>query len=406
MEHRENYFEWLAPVDAGKRDPLTEHYGKSDWAPHGFYADKLPFRTYDFYNANLHRKFGDDWRTHFADNANARIRHWGMNTVSAWGSSTVYGQKKNAYTAFVWITGSPKIAGNSGYWGQFHDVFDPRFRASVAKSIRDAETDVKESTDPWNIGYFVDNEIQWGSPTGLAIDVLTKPGRPGREASLRRRPEGQPRRHRRAQRPLGHRPRLVGRAPAEHHPARRRPRRADLYAFNLRIYDVYFRTVKEELAAIAPDKLYLGCRFAWQNDEVVRASARFCDVVSMNKYEFDVSTLRLPDGIDRPLIIGEFHFGSVDRGMFHAGLKKVADARARGDAYVSYVGGAMRNPQIVGTGWFQYMDQAAVGRNDGENYNVGFVTTTDTPHAELLDGVREVGEAMYEIRSGSGTESR
>lgn len=159
--------------------------------------------------------------------------------------------------------------------------------------------------------------------------------------------------------------------------------------------------MKEELAKAAPDKLYLGCRFAWQNDEVVRASARWCDVVSMNKYVTDISEIRLPDGIDRPLIIGEFHFGANDRGMFHAGLRKVADATARGAAYEHYVRGGLKNPQIVGTGWFQYMDQAAVGRSDGENYNVGLVTTTDTPHTELIEGIRRVGYDLYEIRSGS-----
>ncbi|BAM05087.1 hypothetical protein [Phycisphaera mikurensis] len=403
VEHRESYFAWLPPVEAGGDDPLSEHYGVGGWAPHGFYADKVPFRMYDFYNANLHRKFGDDWRTGFADLAHDRIHAWGMNTVAAWGSAAVYGQKKTPYTAFVWINESPKIAGNSGYWGQIHDVFDPRFRAAVRKSIQDVETDAGESTDPWNIGYFVDNEIQWGSPTGLAIDVLTSPAEQAAKKVLvedLRETHGEIASLNAAWGTSYASWDALLRSTAAPPDAERAA--PDLRPFNLKIYDTYFRTVKEELRKIAPDKLYLGCRFAWQNDEVVRASARYCDVVSMNKYEFDVSTLRLPADIDRPLIIGEFHFGANDRGMFHAGLKKVDDAAARGDAYRHYVGGAVRNPQIVGTGWFQYMDQASVGRADGENYNVGLVTTTDTPHAELVEAIRDVGDAMYEDRLAAG----
>ena len=41
---------------------------------------------------------------------------------------------------------------------------------------------------------------------------------------------------------------------------------------------------------------------------------------------------------------------------------------------------------MIGTHWFQWLDQPATGRNDGENYNIGFVDVTDQPYAELVDG--------------------
>ena len=67
--------------------------------------------------------------------------------------------------------------------------------------------------------------------------------------------------------------------------------------------------------------------------------------------------------------------------------------------YTSYVQGALRNPWIVGTHWFQYADQATTGRGDGENYQIGFVDICDTPYPETIAASREVGDAMYAYRS-------
>jgi len=99
-----------------------------------------------------------------------------------------------------------------------------------------------------------------------------------------------------------------------------------------------------------------------------------------------------------PIIIGEFHFGALDRGLFHHGLKRAADQQDRADKYAEYVRGAIRNPYIVGTHWFQYQDQATTGRGDGENYQIGFVDIADTPYPETIAASRDIGRTMYEYR--------
>jgi hypothetical protein len=100
------------------------------------------------------------------------------------------------------------------------------------------------------------------------------------------------------------------------------------------------------------------------------------------------------------MLIGEFHFGALDRGMFHTGLVPMADQNARAAAYELYVESAIHHPQLVGTHWFQFGDEAATGRGDGENYQIGFVDVCDTPYAETIRACREVGESMYRERSG------
>jgi hypothetical protein len=131
---------------------------------------------------------------------------------------------------------------------------------------------------------------------------------------------------------------------------------------------------------------------------VARAAAKFCDVVGYNRYEYSVEALKLPDGIDMPIIIGEFHFGALDRGMFHTGLRRTESQQDRADKYRSYVESALRNPYIVGTHWFQYKDQPTTGRGDGENYQIGFVDICDTPYPEIVQAARDEGYSMYTRR--------
>jgi hypothetical protein len=176
----------------------------------------------------------------------------------------------------------------------------------------------------------------------------------------------------------------------------------DLGAFYTKIAEEYFRHCREAVKQVAPDNLYLGCRFAWVNDRGARAAAKFCDVIGYNLYRDDVADFELPEGLDKPVVIGEFHFGALDRGMFHTGLRPTASQRDRAAAYRNYVTGALRNPHFVGAHWFQFGDQATTGRGDGENYQIGLVDICDKPYPETIEAVRKVGNAMYKTRMSAG----
>ncbi len=173
----------------------------------------------------------------------------------------------------------------------------------------------------------------------------------------------------------------------------------DLAAFYTRSAETYFRTIRDAVRAVAPQQLYLGCRFAWVNPRAAAAATKYCDVVSYNLYRRSVSDFKLPVEADVPLIIGEFHFGALDRGMFHTGLVSVDSQAARAAHYRSYVEGVIDHPQFVGCHWFQYQDEPTTGRVlDEENYQIGFVDIADTPYAETIAAAREVGAALYRRR--------
>lgn len=164
------------------------------------------------------------------------------------------------------------------------------------------------------------------------------------------------------------------------------------------VAEVYFTTIARILHEELPNHLYLGCRIAWGTPDIYRAAARHCDVVSVNVYSYSFDR-DLPDGSeDKPMINGEFHFGALDRGMFHTGLVATRSQDERAACYRTYVEACLDNPRVIGTHWFEWRDQPLTGRSDGENYQIGFVTVTDAPYPELVEAARAVAREMYERR--------
>ncbi len=388
---REQYFRNLPPQDS----PFARFYGRGSWAPHGYYSEHSPYRTYDFSQANLLRKHGEDFETAFADITHRRLESWGVNTIANWSDERVYLLRLTPYVGSIHFE-ARKLEGSEGYWGKFYDVFDTSFQENLRKRL--ASERGKTADDPWCLGYFVHNELSWGDDTSLAVAALVSPpDQPAKTVfvnDLQARYEAIEN---------------LNDAWGTSHESweallrcREAPDRVkareDLQEFYTKTAETYFGSIRRELKKAAPKQLYLGCRFAWVNDRAARAAAKFCDVVSYNRYEYGVEGLKLPGDIDMPIVIGEFHFGALDRGMFHTGLRRAENQQDRADKYRSYVESALRNPCIIGTHWFQYKDQATTGRGDGENYQIGFVDICDTPYPEIVQAARDIGYSMYERR--------
>jgi len=392
ISDRKQYFRGLP----AKGSPFARFYGTGSWAPHGYYAGKGRYESYSFSTANRLRKWGQGWSEKDAALCHRRLRSWGMNTVANWSDARIYLQRKTPYVVSIHF-GGPVIEGSTGYWGKFPDVFHDGWRAALRKRM--AGEKGKSAGDPWCIGYFVGNELAWGNEDSLGVAALASPpDQPAKKAFLAD-----------LKARYGAIDKLNAAWGTGHaswdalRDGRNAPKvdkaRADLRAFYTKAAEAYFRVCREEVKRAAPDNLYLGCRFAWRNERAVRAAAKFCDVVSFNFYAYNVPDRPLPDGVDKPVIVGEFHFGALDRGMFHTGLRATKDQDDRAAKYREYVRGALTNPCYVGTHWFQYGDQATTGRGDGENYQIGLVNVADIPYPETIQAVRDVGYTLYESRS-------
>lgn len=394
---RRHYFAKLPEKDS----PLGQFYGQSAWAPHGYYKDKK-YETYNFTGANLWRKYGRPWKRQFANISHRRLRSWAMNTIANWSDPEIYLRRNTPYVVTVHGRSKP-LEGSSGYWGKFPDVFDPSFAEGLKQAaVRPGHT---ASGDPWCLGYFVGNELSWGDELSLAIAALVSPpDQPAKRAfvdDLKHKYET----IQRLNRAWGTRHASWDALLENTTPPDKKRADDDLAAFSTKTAERYFQVCREAVHEADPGGLYLGCRFAWVNDRAVRAAAKYCDVVSFNRYARSVAEFRLPTGVDKPVVIGEFHFGALDRGMFHTGLVPVASQAKRAEAYKSYVRGALEHPWIVGTHWFQYGDQATTGRRDGENYQIGLLDIGDTPYPETIQAVREVGYRMYRYRQAKAEQN-
>ncbi len=396
----------------GPGDPLARHFG----TVRGMHSGPVKEgRTFNFYAANLERTYGPEYLTRWRDTTLNRLKSWGFNTIGNWSNTPVGRARQVPYVATVSIGGShARVSSGSDYWSKMHDPFDPRFAEDVDRSVRGVAQWCKG--DPWCVGYFVDNELSWGSfgeqngRYGLALGALNLPAAssPAKRALLDQ---------------LQKKYTSIGKLndawqtqfsgwstleaawqPGGRQSAWTAALQADLGAFVKEFARTYFRTVRDRLKAADPDHLYLGCRFAWRTEEAVAASAEFCDVVSFNIYDrrVDPGKWSLFKDLGRPVIIGEFHVGALDRGMFHPGLVSAADQHERAAIYADYVSSVLKNPALVGCHWFQYIDEPLTGRAwDGENYNIGFLTVTDTPYPELVAAARAIHARAYQVRTGN-----
>lgn len=389
IEGRDKWFEWLPEAGSASARFIQQQQGAHSM------AERIggKGRTFSFYCANLVRKHGDAWRARWAEVSAARLRAWGFNTIGNWSDWDLCGSAKVPFTASGGIWGNVRrIEGGGGYWGKMVDVYDAGFEAAAEAGLSGVAK--RFAGNPYCIGYFGDNEIAWDAVERGPL--ASPPDQPCRIAQV----EMLKAKH-------GTIEGLNGawgtsaaswdalRVPEQPNAACRADLDAFLYAFARR----YFEVCKAVFRKHAPNQLYLGCRFAWAPKTAVRACADVADVVSFNIYKEGVVSAEWTGANDlgKPVLIGEFHFGALDRGMFHEGLVPRADQRERAESYLKYVRSVAECPAFVGCHWFQYVDEPITGRwFDGENYNIGLVDVTDSPYPELIAAAKQAHAEVYE----------
>jgi hypothetical protein len=123
-------------------------------------------------------------------------------------------------------------------------------------------------------------------------------------------------------------------------------------------------------------------------------------VCSINVYEYEPTkqverSYRLSG---RPILLGEFHLGVPENGL-GAGLVQAMNQTERGKGYRYFVEQAMALPYCLGAHWFTWRDEPVLGRGDGENYNIGFVDSTDRPYPELVEAAKATHQRLFDVHS-------
>ena len=354
----------------------------------------------NFWGMNLYRTYGPDWEKHWLDLTRKRMVAWGFNTVGNWSPDRTCRELRLPFTVPIHYD---RVEPFNGGDGDISDFFSERWATVVEERI--IATTGKWNQDPLCIGYFVDNELPWGKADAFASGALGLTGQRAvkREltAWLRKKYGGIAN----LNKAWGYDARswddfqaFAVRLPEKRNTALASDMKELLSEFAQR----YYSTVATLMKKHAPNQLYLGSRHsAVPPDEVALASAKYCEVVSYNIYgrtETLLSRGRQIALFDRPVLIGEFHFGALDRGMFHGGMVGVSSQEQRGIEYAEYIKTALAQPWCVGAHWFTYGDEMLTGRGDGENFNIGFVSVTDSPYPELVDRASGINAEIYRTR--------
>jgi hypothetical protein len=351
---------------------------------------------------NLMRKYGELWKNKAVDISHRRLKSWGMNTMGAWTAEIMTQDQRTPYTKIL-SSGGRRIEGSSGPWGKFPDPFDKEFYSRLAERL--AREKGRSADDPYCIGYFVDNELGWGDETYLAQSALRSPSdQPAKIAFMEYLKQKY-----KSIAELNNAWKTKHNSWEEFLAESQVPENinSDLVEFNHKITEQYFKACRDEIKKAVPDKLYLGARLDFHmypyedttRNWIIKIAGEYCDVISFNRYRYTCAEVTPPEGIDKPVMIGEWHMGTLDRGMFHWGIRFALDSEQQAVFYKNYVLQALKNPYMVGTHWFKYSDQALTGRVDGENLRIGFIDVCDQPYQELVNASREMGYNMYRIRS-------
>jgi len=316
-----------------------------------------------FFTWNLARRFGETWREDWREFTFRRMDAWGLNTIGNWSDRSLWEARKKPYAVPLagWRT---KVS-----WLGLPDVYSDEFEANADAAAREQCAPRKD--DPFLLGYFLANEPPFPQKEQqTAAMILSGPDTATQRALRKWLAEGDT-------------------------PQRRKQFVDDAF-------DRYIQVTSRAVKKHDPNHLNLGMRSGGRPTEAELRVSRAFDVYSVNIYDFEVGgerMRRITELTGKPTIIGEFHFGVPGRGLA-ASLVQVKNQQERAVAYRYYVEQAFAMPGLIGTHWFQWVDQPCTGRFDGENYNIGLVDITDRPYEELVQGLKTTHSRLLEVHAG------
>lgn len=364
------------------------------------------------YAETVAAKYGslENW----ADAQLARFRDWGINGLGGWGDTSSM-EGRVPYT---------KVLGLGGWTT---DYWSPSWAAGARSRIEATAAEVRD--DPWFVGYFTDNELSWALDirtlqTSLDLYLAMPATAPGKQELIRFLRQ---RYHDSIDALRADFPALTvsrwDQLAAPVGPIRFTDQpggQATQGEWSGRIMSQYFSVVGPALRQADPRHLNLGVRFIAQltSPQVLRAAARWVDVVSVNFYELTeqwagiqtyaestyplLSTEHLLRDFSlrgtKPVLVSEYGYRAADSGLPNSWppMMPVLPTQADRAAHLANYGRcALGNPSMVGAVWFEFGDEPAAGRFDGEDSNWGLVGDDDEPYAEVTATLRTLHDEAY-----------
>ena len=332
------------------------------------------------------------------------LKSCGFNALGAWSNSEAFGTtnqpERIPYTVIVSPMATFNRAlkkagreadffkdvkeGGSSYGFPF--VFDPDFEKTAERVIAPV---AKHANDPYLIGYFIDNEIQfrrsmlWKCLTAWPKD---HPNRRAAQAWLDAR---------------------KGRAGC----GMRDVTEEDRLDFVAHCVDTYLATVTRILRKYDRNHMFLGCRFHIWDTEMrspacFKVAGKYMDVISINHYnhwqpeQADMKNWEAWSG--KPFMVTEFYVKGEDSGLPNttgAGWL-VHTQDERGIFYQNFVNELLKSGTCVGWHWFKYGDNDPQNlRADPSNRdsNKGIVTWDFRRYDPLVERMKAINGCTYNL---------
>jgi hypothetical protein len=389
----EKLLDWLPD----QNDPIYKdffHKGKT-W---GWDHDVTSF---NYTRANLYKVYGEQWEEKWKEISYHLLMGNGINSQGTFPLLDVNnGKSKLPYSRQLMNFPGTKTF----IYRDFPDVLSPEYHENSVIFAQQLEA---WKDDPWLIGYFMCNEPGFNFIPGLKVanEVLHNPemtycrigligflrGRYGSIEKLNEAWNAHFESFADFEKPFAD---CIREYPFSE---------PDLREFSLYLVSEYCRVPAMACRAVDPNHLNLGLRWSKMNNPDMLAGWEFIDVFSFNCYSIEPlqdMNFVTDAGVDRPILIGEYHCGALDRGLPSTGLKGVKNQTERGVMWRQFVEKTAAHPFGVGAHWFQYNDQFCLGRPDGENYQIGLVDICMQPYPEMMDAAMAAATVLYRVRNG------
>ncbi|MFB3827354.1 MAG: hypothetical protein ACE15B_11325 [Bryobacteraceae bacterium] len=404
----DGYAFWSAGLDCVRVDVESRYDGIEpalSWMPEPggpfgqIYGSRGAGRAINYLAANMIRAFGpENWREKWAVIALAEMKRLRFNTVGNW-SEWEFAAK----AGFPYVRPMSFRPSRAGLvYRDFPDVFHPGFEQDAAEYAAQLKS---SANDPAFLGYFLMNEPTWGFSTelpasGMLFNTETCRSRNELARFLKRKYDGNaalaaawklPARFERIE---------TGRWTGILTP----PALDDLRAFSSVMVERYFSVLSRACRQADPNHLNLGMRWAGVPPAWAVEGMKAFDVFSLNCYQERLPLAvaeKIHAMVGKPVMVGEWHFGALDAGLPASGLGHLRNQEERAKAYRVYLEDAAANSYCVGVHWFTLYDQSAIGRFDGENYNIGFFDVCNRPYDEMGRAATASHERMYQVAAGA-----
>jgi len=384
-EGLETALKWLPDREGEFRD-MFERYMRRDG------------KSVNFLAANHIRALGaEQWRPKWARIALAELRRLRFNTVGNWSEWEFASEARFPYVR--------PLSFNARRAGNVYRDFPDIYHADFEKDVADYADELRASAnDPALIGYFLMNEPTWGFSSevpaaGMLFTTDTCETRKELGRWLRTKYGEDAALAASWKLPVTFAQVAAGRWKAVLTDAALR----DLTEFSTRMVERYFNALTAACKKVDPNHLNLGMRWAGLPPAWAAKGMQSFDVFSINCYRQRVprqQTDEIHALLKMPVIVGEWHFGALDVGLPSSGIGHLRNQRERAKAYRAYLEDAAANPNVVGVHWFTLYDQSALGRFDGENYNIGFLDVCNRPYEEMGQAAITSHERMYDVADG------